>query len=197
MIDFNYRSTLIWTTVLTSWGEKKMMRFLWVLCHLYLCLFFCFFMSWVLLYLEQFLIICPCCEVTLLLAVIYTVCGVTPHWGPGPQTANHTNSFSQSGRHGSYSTRNFKEWLPCLPYKLHYRNRAENWLIPNKTFKISNGTHSSMTRDTSCNQMRKITFILMLGSDSNYCAFHQSQIRELVRTYLWGAGLKTQDGATL
>ena len=42
-----------------------------------------------------------------------------------------------------------------------------------KKIKISNGTCSLMTRNISCNQMRKITFIWMLALDSSRHTFHQ------------------------
>ena len=50
----------------------------------------------------------------------------------------------------------------------------KNWLIPNKTLKISNGTCSLMTREISCNQMKQITVTWNLESDSNQRAVHWS-----------------------
>ena len=29
-----------------------------------------------------------------------------------------------------------KEWSPCFAHKLKHSERAKDWLIPNKTFKI-------------------------------------------------------------
>ena len=38
------------------------------------------------------------------------------------------------------------------------QKRAKEWRIPNRTFQISNGLRSLVTRDVSCNQKRQMTF---------------------------------------
>ena len=40
--------------------------------------------------------------------------------------------------------RQLKEWRPCFYHKCG--NGEEDWLIPNKTFKLSNGAHSLVIR---------------------------------------------------
>ena len=42
-----------------------------------------------------------------------------------------------------------------------------------KTFKVSNGKRSLMTRNVSCSQIKQITFIRMLDSDWNHRSYHQ------------------------
>ena len=75
-----------------------------------------------------------------------------------------------------------EEWPPCLEHKIKLCNSVEEWLIPSETFKITNCTRSLMSRDISCSQMRQITFIWRLESDSNCCRFHQlTQINTAVR----------------
>ena len=61
-----------------------------------------------------------------------------------------------------------------------HSNRATDWLILHKTFKISNGTCLLMTGDTSCNSMKPISLISTLEPDSNRCAFYQSTQHHLV-----------------
>lgn len=55
------------------------------------------------------------------------------------------------------------------PYFSHTLTRSEayDWLNPNKTFKTSDGARSLMTKDTSCGQIKQVTFVWMLESDSN------------------------------
>ena len=48
----------------------------------------------------------------------------------------------------------------------------KDWLILFKTLKKGNGTCALLMRGISCDQMRHITFISMLDSDPNHCAFH-------------------------
>ena len=82
-----------------------------------------------------------------------------------------------------------EEWLPFfLHFKLNHSSCMKNGLVPNKTFKVSNGAHSLITRDISCNQIKqtmpyllvlvtystKTTFIWMVESGSNHLAFHKS-----------------------
>lgn len=52
---------------------------------------------------------------------------------------------------------------------------AKGWWISNKTFKISIGACSLMTKDITCNQSRQITFIWMLDCDWHHHAFHLSK----------------------
>ena len=68
------------------------------------------------------------------------------------------------------------EWLPCLVYQPKSGNRPKDWLIVNKTFKVSDGAPSLPMWDNGCNQIRQITFMFswMLGSDSKHHAFYQS-----------------------
>ena len=40
--------------------------------------------------------------------------------------------------------RQLKEWLPCFYHSCG--NGEEDWLIPSKTFKLSNGVHSLVIR---------------------------------------------------
>ena len=42
------------------------------------------------------------------------------------------------------------ECPPCLAHKLRHSCKVKDWWILNKTFKISDGTRSLMTRDISC-----------------------------------------------
>ena len=43
-----------------------------------------------------------------------------------------------------------------FPRKLKYSKGEKDWLVPKKTFKITNGAHSQMT---SCDQIKQITFV--------------------------------------
>ena len=49
---------------------------------------------------------------------------------------------------------NPEKWQTCFLHKLQLNDRAKDWLIFNKAFRISNST-SLVTRDFSCNQMRQ------------------------------------------
>ena len=73
-------------------------------------------------------------------------------------------------------------------FKLNHSSGVKNGLVPSKTFKMSNVTHSLITRDISSNQIKqmvpylwvlvmystKTTVIWMLESGSNHLAFHKS-----------------------
>ena len=61
----------------------------------------------------------------------------------------------------------------CFPHKARHINEATDHWILSKTFKISNSTHSLLSRDISCNQMRQpaVTWTL---NDSNHGQLHQS-----------------------
>ena len=52
--------------------------------------------------------------------------------------------------------------------------QSERLVNSDQTLPISNGTCLMMTRVINCDQMRQITFILKLESESNHNAFHQS-----------------------
>ena len=53
-------------------------------------------------------------------------------------------------------------------------NRAKDWMTPNNTFKMNNSAHSPIARDTSSNEIRQITSLWFLNSDSIQFAFNQS-----------------------
>ena len=77
---------------------------------------------------------------------------------PGCQSST---SFSQTEHHNywnQYFNEKLKELLPGLSRKLK-KSKSKDWWIPNqkKTFTVSTGARSLMTRDTSCNQMKQIT----------------------------------------
>ena len=46
---------------------------------------------------------------------------------------------------GNILCENPEQW-PCFPHKLKHSNTLKDWLNPNKTFKVSSGTHSLMAR---------------------------------------------------
>ena len=46
-----------------------------------------------------------------------------------------------------------EERLLYLSHKLKHSNRAKDWWVTNKAFKISNDAHSLKTRDSNYNQM--------------------------------------------
>ena len=52
----------------------------------------------------------------------------------------------------------------------------KDWWIQRKTFKISHGAHSLMTKCLSCSPMRRTTRTGLLESDSIPCAFHRSAV---------------------
>ena len=100
------------------------------------------------------------------------------------RAANHPNSSCQSEHHN----------IPCKkPNKKNSSNgchvcltsqriaaECSNWRFSDKTSKISTGVWSLMTADTSHNQMKPITFMSMLESDSDYGAVHQSTQNHMV-----------------
>ena len=63
-----------------------------------------------------------------------------------------------------------EEWPPFFAYWLRYSNRAKDWWVLNKTFKVSNDASSSMMRDINYKQMRQITFVSMHESDLDHHA---------------------------
>ena len=70
-----------------------------------------------------------------------------------------------------------KERPPCLTHKLilkHRNRRKAGGFDSERNLQNESDARSSMTNDISCKQIRRITFICTLESDSNYRAFHQS-----------------------
>ena len=55
-----------------------------------------------------------------------------------------------------------EEWTPRFPHKPKRSNGARDWLIPNRTFKISDGAVALTTRDICCHHTRQIAVIWTL-----------------------------------
>lgn len=56
------------------------------------------------------------------------------------------NAASSGNTNGCQSCKQLEEWPCWLPPKLQHTNRVKDWWIPNKTFRVSNGACSLITR---------------------------------------------------
>ena len=81
-----------------------------------------------------------------------------------------------------------KERSLCLSHKLKHGSRGKDRCTPGKTINITDATCSVMMSCICGSQMRQITLMPLLGSDSDHCAFHQStQYKMAVRPKACGA----------
>lgn len=87
----------------------------------------------------------------------------------------HPSSCIPPEYHRYYLCQNPEELLPHLAHKLKYSNRVKDSQFPTKS--SSNGTHSLMMRNISCNQMRHMTFIWMLEFHSDHCTTPVSRVQ--------------------
>ena len=66
--------------------------------------------------------------------------------------------------------------VSCSLHKLKHSNRAKDWCLPNKTFKVSNGAGSLVMKDISLHSNEPHCIHLKAGSASNQCAVYLSTV---------------------
>ena len=83
-----------------------------------------------------------------------------------------------------------EERPPCLACKLKHTNRARDWWTKTKTFEISDGMRSLVSRDIRYNHTRQISFTWTFQSAANHRTFHKStQLVSSLVCWYFGPGL--------